>query len=83
MNELRKLVKDCLTENNGTSYDPFRVSGAALTAAGVPTFIGGALAQIFHGHFDPVQFAMAFATMLGGLAVLAGGVAIKAKTDTP
>lgn len=83
MGELKKLVKDCLTENNGTSYDPFRVAGATLTSAGIPTFIGAALVQIHTGKLDLFQFATAFATMLAGLAVLAGGVALKAKTDTP
>ena len=83
MGELKKLIRDCLTENNGTSYDPFRVAGAALSAAGIPTFIGGAIVQIHTGKFDLIQFATAFAAMLAGLAVLAGGVALKAKTDTP
>jgi hypothetical protein len=81
--ELKRLIKDCLTENNGTSYCPFRVSGAALTASSIPTFIGGVISQIAHGRFDPMQFAMAVAAMLAGLTVLAAGVSLKAKTDTP
>lgn len=81
--ELGKLIKDCLTENNGTSYCPFRVAGAALVSGGIPTFLGGAVVAIVHGHFDPVQYAIAFTSMMGGLTVLAAGVALKAKTDTP
>jgi hypothetical protein len=71
-----------LTENDGTSFCPFRVAGCALSSAGVPTFIGGAVWQIVHGQFNVIQFGTAFAAMMAGVAVLAGGVALKAKTDT-
>lgn len=79
---LKKLIHDCLTENDGTSYCPFRVSGAALAAAGIPTFLAGAVVAIAHGRFDPVQFGLGFTSMMSGLTVLAAGVALKAKTDT-
>lgn len=84
MNELMKMVKDCLTENNGESYCPFRVAGAALASSGIPTFLGCAVLSVWrHGAFDAVAFGTGFAAMMGGMAVLAGGVAMKARTDTP
>jgi formate hydrogenlyase subunit 3/multisubunit Na+/H+ antiporter MnhD subunit len=80
---LKKLVHDCLTENDGASYCPFRVSGAALSMAGIPTFIGCAIAELVRtGHFDAMSYGGAFAAMMGGIGVLAGGVAIKARTDS-
>jgi hypothetical protein len=83
MNELMKMVKDCLTENNGTSYCPFRVAGGALAAGGIPTFIGCTVfATVSTGRFDSTQFGIAFGSMMAGLTALAAGVAFKARTDT-
>lgn len=80
--EFKKLLHDCLTENNGTSYCPFRVGGFALSAAGIPTFIGCQVWATLHGEWHPMDFGSGFAAILGGMALLAGGVAIKARTDT-
>lgn len=83
MGALVKLVKDCLTENDGQSYDPFRVGGAALSTLGIPTFAaGGIMSIVKSGTLDYVAFGTGFGAMMAGLAVLAGGVAFKAKTDT-
>lgn len=80
---LKKLLRDCTTENNGTSYCPFRVSGLALNTTSLPTFIGCSIwSTIQTGHFDAVAFGTAFAAIMGGNALLAGGVAFKARTDT-
>jgi hypothetical protein len=79
---LKKMLKDCLTENDGASYCPFRLGGFALSGTGIPTFIGCSVWQTFNGHFDSLAFGTAFAAMMGGMAMLAGGVAMKAKTDT-
>jgi hypothetical protein len=82
--ELKKLLHDCLTENDEVTYCPFRVGGFVLSGSAVPTFIGGAIWDICKtGHFDAMTFAGAFSTMMGGLTVLAAGVAIKARTDAP
>lgn len=84
MGVLAKLVKDCLTENDGESYDAFRVAGCALATLGIPTFIGGVIyTTVASGKFDATGFALGFGGMLSGLAVLAGGVALKQKTDKP
>jgi hypothetical protein len=81
--QIKKLVKDCLTENNGTSYCPFRVAGASLSVLGIPTFVAGGIASIYKtGALDYITFATGFGAMMTGLAVLAGGIALKAKTDT-
>jgi hypothetical protein len=80
---LKKLVLDCLTENDGKSFCPVRVAGFGLAMTAIPTFITCTLYAVHHtGHFDFVGFGSAFAAMMAGLGVLAGGVALKAKTDT-
>lgn len=78
---IKKLIHDCLTENDGQSFCPFRVGGAGLSATGIPTFIGASLWSVIHGHWDPVAYGTAFAAMMSGMALLAGGVAFKARTD--
>jgi hypothetical protein len=80
--QLKKLTKDCLTENDNKTYCPFRVAGAMLTSAGLPTFISGVGYNVIHNHaFDMTAFGMAFGAMMSGVAFLAGGVAAKARTD--
>jgi len=79
---IKRVLKDCTTENNGSSYCPFRVTGLALASGGIPTFVGAGALAAWHGHFDFVAFGTGFAAMLGGLGVLAGGIALKARTDT-
>ncbi len=79
----RRLIKDCLTENNGRSYCPVRVGIAALSVGGIPTFVGCTVWSVIHdGHWDPVQFGAAFCAIASGLAAAGGGIAMKAKTDT-
>lgn len=81
---LKKLIKDCLTENDGASYCPFRVGGAVLSATGIPTFIGCTIYTVLQTHhFDMMSFGAAFAAIFGGMGALAGGVGWKARSDTP
>lgn len=79
-----KVLRDCCTENDGVSYDAFRVAGFALSALGVSTFIAGVIySTVVTGKFDMAGFALGFGGMMSGLAVLATGVALKQKTDIP
>lgn len=81
---LKKLVKDCLTEMDGKTYCPFRVGGFALSSTGIPTFIALAVYTAVKSadhHFDMIGFGTAFGAMMTGLALLAGGVAVKAKGE--
>ena len=83
LDSLKKLVHDCLTENDSKSYCPFRVAGASLSTLGIPTFVAGGAMSIYKtGTLDYITFATGFGAMMTGLAVLAGGIALKAKTDT-
>lgn len=80
---IRKLFRDCLTQNDGKSYDPIRVGGAALTVTGLPTFIWGTVYSTIHTqHFDYQGFAFAFGGVAAGMLALATGVSVKARTDT-
>lgn len=81
--ELKKLLKDCMTEVDGKSYCPFRVGGFALTSTSLPTFLALTVFDVVrHGqHFDMVSFGSAFGLMMSGIAALAGGVAFKARGE--
>jgi hypothetical protein len=80
---IKKVVRDCCTENNGTSYCPFRVTGFTFGSLACPAFNLCALwTTLQTGHFDYMSFGAGFASMMGGLALLAAGVAMKARTDT-
>lgn len=84
LEEIKKILRDCLTENDGKSYCLFRVVGGSMCFSGIPTFIGATIYSVIHrGVFDAVQFATGFGAMMTGLAILCGGVALKAKTDKP
>jgi hypothetical protein len=79
---LKKVANDCITENDGKTYCPFRISGCALSATGIPAFIGLAIhSAIANHHFDMQEFGVAFSTMMGGISVLAGTVALKVRSE--
>jgi len=81
MEALRRLIKDCLTENDGKSYCPFRVSGCFIVLLGVPAFI---LLEVWsvvqQGHtFDMTAFGAAFGEMMTGIGILSGAATLKGK----
>ena len=81
---IKKVIKDCLTENDGKSYCPVRCCGMALTIPTIFTFIyaGARMAMFGDGSFPFHDFAMSFTVIAGGIsAVLGIGVAAKAFTD--
>lgn len=81
--QLKKLLHDILTENDGVSYCPVRVLSFGLSVLAFPTFIYISIDGAWHGHFDLREFGETFTIMIGGVgALLGGGIAIKARTDT-
>lgn len=82
IDQIKKLLHDILTENDGTSYCPVRVLGVGLSVVAIPVFAYVSINASWHGHFELHDFGETFAMMLGGIGILGGGVAIKAKTDT-
>jgi hypothetical protein len=82
--EFRKFAKDCTTEVDGESYCMFRVGGCLLTLTGVPTFIGLSIYCVVspEHHFDMVSYGSAFGIMMSAIALLAGGMAFKARGES-
>jgi hypothetical protein len=79
---IKKVVKDCLTENDGKSYCPVRCFGAAFSIPSIGIFIlaGGRMA--FQPAFPLHDFAMSFSIMMGAICAGFGvGIAVKAFTD--
>jgi hypothetical protein len=78
----KKVIKDCTTENNGESYCAFRVAAMTVIATGFPTFLACTIYTVVrNGTFDMCSFGTALCAILGGCGVLAGGVALKARTE--
>lgn len=81
---LAKVLKDCTTENNGTSYCPFRIGGMIFSAMVFPTFTWATIYSVLQTHhFDYMAFGAAVGAIFTSIALLAHGVAAKARTDTP
>jgi hypothetical protein len=81
--ELKKLVKDCLTENNGTSYCPVRCVGSAISLPAIAIFLVAGIRMAFQPAFPLHDFAMSFSIMMGAICAGFGiGIAAKALTDT-
>ncbi|WP_017773856.1 hypothetical protein [Paraburkholderia kururiensis] len=80
---ITKFFKDCMTEQDGQSYCPFRIAGCGLSATSIPTFIGLTIWSVMKGNqaWDMKSFAIAFGGMMTGISVLAGTVAFKVKTE--
>lgn len=82
---IKKLLKDCMTEQDGRTYCPFRIAGAGLTSTSIPTFIGLSVWSVVKGgqHFSATDFSIAFGGMMTGISVLAGTVAFKTRSEAP
>jgi hypothetical protein len=79
---IKKIVKDCLTENDGKSYCPVRCVGAAFSIPSILVFLlaGGRMA--LQPAFPLHDFAMSFSIMMGAICGGFGvGIAVKAFTD--
>jgi hypothetical protein len=82
--EIKKMVKDCLTENDGQSYCMVRCVGAALSLPAIVVFLVASARMAFQPNFPLHDFAMSFSIMMGVIVTSFGvGIAVKALTDTP
>jgi hypothetical protein len=80
--QLKMLVKHCLTGKDGETYDPARVVGYPAALAGVTVFLFNSVYVVVHTKaFDPQAFGLGFGGVMAGVAAVAGGVAWKSKTE--
>lgn len=82
---IKRILKDCLTENDGKSFCPVRCCGMSLSIPTILIFLyaGARLAIVGDQPFPFHDFAVSFTVIAGGIsAVLGLGVAAKAFTDT-
>lgn len=79
---LKRILKDCATGIDGRTYDPARVAGYGTALLGVCAFVFNSVWTTLHGAaFDPAGFGTGFGLILGGVAAIGGGVALKAHTE--
>ena len=74
---LKKVIHDCLTGVDGTTYDPARVYGAMAVNV---FLINSVYAVIQNQNWDPVNYGTGFGILLAGFGA---AVALKAKTEPP
>jgi hypothetical protein len=79
----KKLVKDCLTENDGKSFCPVRCVGGAISIPAIVIFLVAGGRMAFQPAFPLRDFAVSFSIMMGAICTGFGvGIAVKAFTDT-
>ncbi|MCX5863623.1 MAG: hypothetical protein NTW42_00895 [Deltaproteobacteria bacterium] len=78
---IKKLAHDCCTGIDGTTYDPARVVGYGSAAMLVSTFAFALVVHAINGQFDAQASGIGAAALLGGVAAVGGGVALKSKTE--
>ncbi len=79
---VKRMVKDCLTENDGKSYCPVRCVGTAFSLPSIAVFLTAGCRMAFQPNFPLHDFALSFSIMMGGIAGGLGlGIAAKALTD--
>ena len=75
LEQINKVIKDCLTGIDGETYDPARI----YLAAGVAVFLGNAVLALIHGQtWNAQDFGLGFGALL---AAGGAGIALKAKTE--
>jgi fluoride ion exporter CrcB/FEX len=83
---LRKIFVDSFTENDGKSFDLARILAAFAALTGIPFFLALTAYSVLNDpshHFEMQGFAGAFTTIMGGIAVNIGAIAMKQRTDLP
>jgi len=74
---IQKVIHDCLTGVDGSTYDPARVYGAMA----VNVFLLCSMIAVFRNQvWNPVEYGTGFAALLAGFGA---AVAFKAKTEPP
>lgn len=80
--KLASMFKSMLTEQDAISLCPVKVLSMGLSVPTIVMFVIGYAVSIYQGHFDGQNMALAFCTLCGGIAAVAGGVAVKSLTET-
>lgn len=78
---IKKIIKDCCTGIDGTTYDPARVVGYGSAATLVIAYAFALVIRAIGGQFDAQAAGIGSAALLGGVAAVGGGVALKSKTE--
>lgn len=83
--KFKKIVLDCITENDGASVCPIRVAGWMLLLPAVLIFnVAAALMLYKNSTLDLQQYGVALITMTSAVtAIFSLAVAVKAITDKP
>lgn len=80
---IRKLFRDCTTERDGKTFCPARVAGFASAISTTAAYVfDSTWTVVHHGGFDAQQFGIGAAAIIGAVGALAGGIAVKAKTES-
>lgn len=83
---LKKVFVDSFTEIDGKSFDVTRFIIAYCALGGISIFFGLTIYSVHTDpthHFNMQDFAMAFTTIMGGVAMHILSLAVKQKTDNP
>jgi hypothetical protein len=82
----KKVFVDSFTEIDGKSFDVTRFIIAYCAVGGISIFFALTVLAFYKDpthHFGMQDFAMAFTTIMGGIAMHIVSLAVKQKTDNP
>lgn len=79
---IKKVIHDGLTGIDGITYDPLKVIGYPSAMLAISVYLAGAVvALVKNGALDYLAYASGFTALMGGLMVIAAGVAVKSHTE--
>lgn len=82
--QFKKVIHDCLTENDGHSYCPVRCIGALAIVPAIVLLLWFGAWQMRAGSLTLMGFVQALGVLAGIIvSVFAAGVSLKAMTDKP
>jgi hypothetical protein len=77
-----RILKDCVTQNDGKTYDLVRVMALIFLLPTICIFEWAVVySTLGRGHFDWGGFAMACGGISSAILALAAGVSVKSRTD--